>query len=279
MLTFYVFQDDAVPGGVKIGKDTAWPNRFKQARCHTPGSISVTALFQLPDMDRSGQEHLDSLLKAVLQPHVRDVSYNGAGVQEWYNLDADAAVHKISQIPEFAEATIIRNVQPSLPVSQLDYEDWRDRGKSECRWRAFLFQVVDLPDKSGHSHVGRLKISAGSLYDTAYRYNFTYNPFPVVLIGGFETDLAIDENNKKIMDGWHYVVTNFGNGAKSQPMGWLREGVSPNEVKDALERFNCKSFSLFRHKPEDARPKDPSLGASLIGAPYSWTRVSDFFNC
>jgi len=278
MLTFYVFQDNEVPGSVKIGKDTAWPSRYKQARCHTPGNITVQALFQLPDMDRSRQEQLDSLIKAVLQPYARNVSYNGAGVLEWYNLDADSAVQKIIQIPEFAEAAISRNVQPVLPVSQHDYEDWRDRGKSECRWRAFLFKVVDLPEKTGHSHIGRLKISAGSLYDTAYRYNFTYNPFPAVLIGGFETDLTIEENNQQIMDGWHHVVTSLGNGPKSQPMGWLQEGVSPDEVKDAMAMYSCKSFPLARQKPGDARPKDPSLGATLIGIPHSGARVSDYFN-
>lgn len=278
MLTFYVFQDDAIPGSVKIGKDTSWPSRYKQARCHTPGNITVAALFQLPDMDRSGQERLDSLIKSTFQPYSRPVSCNGAGVQEWYDLDAESAIRKLRHLPELSEAEMSGNILPLLPAGQIDYEDWRDRGKSECRWRAFLFQVVDLHEKTSHPHVGRLKISAGSLYDTAYRYNFTYNPFPVVLIGGFETDLTIEENNKNIMDGWHEVVTSLGNGATSQPMGWLQEGVTPENVRDTLAKYRSTPFLLSRHKPEDARPKDPSLSATPIGTPHSATRISDCFN-
>lgn len=122
-----------------------------------------------------------------------------------------------------------------------------------------------------------MKLVAGSLYDTAYRYNCTYCPFPVLLIGGFETHLSIGENNKKIIAGWEHVVTRLGNGTKTQPMGWLREKVSPNEVQYVLAAFDCKTFPLVRHKPVDARPKDPSLAATVIGTAYSSNRIADFF--
>jgi hypothetical protein len=121
-----------------------------------------------------------------------------------------------------------------------------------------------------------LKLAAGSLYDTAYRYNFTYCPFPVRLIGGFETQLSIPENNRKIMAGWEHVVESLGGGAKAQPMGWLKKGVSPRDVRAALAAFDCTAFPLSRPKPGDARPKDPSLSATAIGASYSGDRIADF---
>lgn len=277
MLTFYVMQDSELPGVVKVGKDTGWPGRFKQARCHTPGKITVPAVFHLPDLDRNGQEKLDTLVKSTLQSFSRDVTYGKARVKEWYDIDPEAVVHLIQEIPEFTLAELKQNVGPALPTSQIEYEDWRDRGKAECRWRAFLFQIADLPTKTSHQHIGRLKLAAGSLYDTAYRYNFTYCPFPVLLIGGFETELSISENNQNIMAGWQYVVENFGNGSKSQPMGWLKEGLDPQKVCDALATFGCRTFPLYRPKPIDARPKDPSLSATDIGAVYSGDRVVDFF--
>lgn len=174
-----------MPGSVKVGKDTGWPDRFKQARCHTPGRISIPALFHLPDMDRSGQDYLDGLVKSALQPFARNITYGRARVQEWYNISPEAAIRTIKTIPEFTEAEVQLNRAPSLVTSQLHWEDWRDRGKKECRWRAFLFQVADLSIGTNHSHVGRLKLAAGSLYDTAYRYNFTYCPFPVLLVSNY----------------------------------------------------------------------------------------------
>lgn len=65
MLTFYILEDAAVPGAVKVGKDTSWPTRFKQARCHSPGTIRVHATFTLPSMDRQGQEFHDALVKML----------------------------------------------------------------------------------------------------------------------------------------------------------------------------------------------------------------------
>lgn len=277
MLTFYIMQDDDLSGSVKVGKDTGWPDRYKQARCHTPGRISVPALFHLPDMDRKGQEYLDGRVKLALQTFARNVSYGSAKVQEWYDISPEAAVRRIMEIPEFVGAQLKRNEVPVLPQSQLMYEEWRDRGKSECRWRAFLFEAVEHPNGSNHPHVGRLKLAAGSLYDTAYRYNFTYCPFPVLLVGGFETNLPISENNTKIMTGWENVVAKLGNGSNAQPMGWLQKGTTHQEVRDALAVFECTAVPLARPKPHDARPKDPSLSATAIGARYPGDRIVDFY--
>lgn len=277
MLSFYIMQDDELPGSVKVGKDTSWPSRFKQARCHTPGKMNVPALFQLQDADRQEQEHLDGLIKSALQPFSRDVTYGVSQVKEWYDISPEHAIQLIQKIPEFADALLTRNVFPDLPASQLCYEDWRDRGKNECRWRAFLFQVVDLPQKTNHPHVGKLKLTAGSLYDTAYRYNFTYCPFPVILIGGFESKLPIPENNRNVLLGWEHAVNRLGNGTTKQPMGWMNKGVSPADVRDALAKFDCKPFPLSRPKPRDARPKDPSLSATAPGNVYSGDRIADFF--
>lgn len=123
MLTFYVLKDDAVPGAVKVGRDTAWPSGFNQAQYHTPGNITVPALFQLPVMDLAVQEYLDSLIKSALYPDALNTSCNDNGVQEWYSLDAYSAVSKIRKIPEFADAKISSNVLSLLPLTRLGDDD------------------------------------------------------------------------------------------------------------------------------------------------------------
>lgn len=80
------------------------------------------------------------------------------------------------------------------------------------------------------------------------------------------------------MEGWENVVSKLGYGSKAQPLGWLRKGTTPHGVRDVLAALNCTAFALARPKPLDARPKDPSLSATAIGACYSGDRIADIFN-
>ena len=185
-LTYYVLVDQEIPTCVKVGKDTNWPQRYKQARCHSPGKIVVAATLQIPSANRAEQEALDASVKHVLSPYMRNVSIGNARVLEWYDVTAVEAVRLLLTIPALAKSEVTVN-PPEIQFTQsaYEYEDWRDRGQPQYRWRAFLFQILPSSSAAAYPHDGRMKLAAGSLYDTAYRYNFTYCPFPVALIGGY----------------------------------------------------------------------------------------------
>src|SRR3546814_11039013 len=45
----YIMTDAGVPDICKIGKDTRWTYRYKQARCYTPRSLNVHHVFDVGD--------------------------------------------------------------------------------------------------------------------------------------------------------------------------------------------------------------------------------------
>ncbi len=277
-LSFYIMEDRAVEGCVKVGKDTSWPKRFVQARCHTPGEIHVCAVFILPPSDRSEQDRVDHLVRSALAPFRRNIEISGRGVQEWYNLSPPDAEKHLLKIPELRGVPVDKSGNPTLTSKQLDYEDWRDRGAKDKRHRAFLFEVVPNRDHNTHPHVGRIKLVAGSLYDTAYKYNFTYCPFAVELVGGFESVDKIADNNKILQDAWKFIVSKYGKGPDRQPMGWLNPGTTTLEVRKEMERYEFTPFRLSRAKPMDSRVKDPSISKTEIGDTYLMARVRDVYN-
>lgn len=277
-MSFYFLEDEQVLGTTKVGKDTAWPSRFKQARCHSPGRIKARAVLRLPNASRALQSEFDGAINDALAPFRRNVTFNGVGVREWYDLTWALALQRIRSLSQFAAAEAEIDPDIKLPKSQLDYEDWRDRGHRDRRWRLFVFQVRDLPDASGHPHVGRFKVAAGSLYDTAYCYNFTYCPFPVVLVGGFESAAPIEDNNRQVIEAWREMVTRYGPGETGQPMGWLVPGTNRTTISEIAGRHGLTAFSLDRPKPSDARVKDPSVSETPIGSKHPALRVDDRFS-
>jgi hypothetical protein len=199
-------------------------------------------------------------------------------VREWYDLPWALALQRVRALSQFSSAEALIDPDIKLPKSQLDYEDWRDRGHRDRRWRLFVFEVRDLQEATGHPHVGRFKVAAGSLYDTAYCYNFTYCPFPVVLVGGFESAAPIEENNVSVFEAWREMVTRHGPGETEQPMGWLVSGVNRIMISDIASRYGLSPFSLDRPKPSDARVKDPSVPETPIGSRHPTSRVDDIFS-
>ncbi len=278
MVSFYFLEDEQVPGATKVGKDTAWPSRFKQARCHSPGRIRARAVIRLPEASRALQGELDGLVNGALAMFRRDVAFHGIGVREWYDLPWESALQRVRVLGQFAAAEVAIDPDIQLPPSQLDYEDWRDRGHRDRRWRLFVFQVRDMQEATGHPHIGRFKVAAGSLYDTAYRYNFTYCPFPVVLVGGFESAAPIQDNNRSVIEAWREMVMRHGPGETGQPMGWLVPGVDRTTISEIAHKYGLAAFPLDRPKPSDARVKDPSVSETPIGSKHPVSRVDDLFS-
>lgn len=248
----YLFEDSGVPGACKIGKDEKWPSRYKQARCHTPRGITVKAIFM--PVDKDATRIAESAAKRALARYSRS-----GDVNEWFNLPAHEAIEHLEDRKILRAQDRQPISTPALPESARLYDDWREQGAKfkRLRWHLWLFRE--------NSSQPRLKLSYGALYDTAYHYAFTYNPWPVRLIAGFEHEAAIaaehpdnERPNAAIRRAWESVQTALGNPVSEQ-VGWLQEGTTARHVAERLAAFGIRPFPLDRPKPDGARARDPSV--------------------
>src|SRR3546814_20696259 len=81
--------DAGVPDICKIGKDTRWPYRYKQARCYTPRSLNVNAVFDV------GDNRVASDIESNIKNMLRDLKRSEADGSEWYRLPAEAAIRHL----------------------------------------------------------------------------------------------------------------------------------------------------------------------------------------
>jgi hypothetical protein len=103
------------------------------------------------------------------------------------------------------------------------------------------------------------------------RYAFTYNPWPVRLIAGFEHEHAVaaeDDRNRalniRLQQAWQSVQERMGTPGSEQ-VGWLQPDSRSDLVAAHLAEFGIRSFPLDRPKPPGIRPKDASVAAVAIG--------------
>jgi len=296
-LVYYIMQDEQVADCVKIGKDTLWPNRFRDARSHTPGRIKVRYTFEIPEISLSEQSLLDTKIDNALAEALGyeaglDLSVPPAktgnnhplilkGPKEWYRGTADFAAKVIQGMPEFMHALIAKNpgMDQKLSGTQITWDDWRDTKTQNKAMAAFLYQIRDRAIPTGHPHVGRLKITATSLYDSAYKNKFTYNPFRVFMIGGFQMDCnlsedSIAENNRRVLNAWEEILKDCGCWPFRQPMGWLPPTTTPKQVLEIMLGHKLVPFDLLRPKPSYVRKKDPG-NTSYEKSPYSHARCDN----
>lgn len=243
----YVFRDRGVLGCVKIGRDTAWPKRLEQARCHTPRGIEAVACWRFDEATTAVLNEAERHAQAGLPRRPGDV-------REWFDLGADEAMEFLSV--RFGRAPDMRYPTPSLR----DYDDWRSKGMN--KWRSRLWLFVDA------SAEARSKLIYSCLNDTIYRYAFTYNPFPVYLAAAWELvdDLpaaphptAFREHNARVEAAWAGIVARHGRGVPASSVGWLSAGTDPAVLARELAGRGFVPYRLDRPKPADARARDPSL--------------------
>jgi hypothetical protein len=209
-------------------------------------------------------------VKRELAGHRRRGDFNG-----WFDLAAPLAIEHLHQRGVVDPRGRLSDPTPQLPVRDLHYDDWREQGARTraLRWHLWLFQEQGSDT--------RLKLSYGAPYDTAYHYAFTYNPWPVRLIAGFEHARAVAAEHRdnepcsaRIREAWENAQRKLGNLASEQ-VGWLNPGVRPIEVDELLRRFEIRPFPLDRPKQPGARVRDASVNPPVpIGCVPSLRRVA-----
>ena len=148
---------------------------------------------------------------------------------------------------------------------KLPYDDWRDYGDKwrDYRWHYWLFRERK-PD-------GRWKLICSSLYDTFYRYSFTYNPYPARLMAAFEAVDGVDklgqENrraNDRLIALWQDLMRQYGL-FESFQVGWLPPEVNMSQLMKSLKKVGLRPVDLTRPKPTFVRPRDSSIRQIPVG--------------
>lgn len=255
MSLIYVFSDKGLPGACKIGTSSTLESRYRQARSHTPRGITAEAFFDLGSSDAA--RAAEAAAKRALSAFRRL-----GDATEWFDLEPGLAIDHLLALPEFATARL-RKEAPKLKPSDRLYDDWREARPQfqDYKWRLFLFEE--------QSAERRLKLSYGVLYETAYRYVFTYNPYPVRVIAGFEDPGAPEQQshanrsvNLRMVTAWESVQEEVGS-LVAEEVGWLKQGVSAALVAVLLSRHGFLPFDLFRPKPLGALARESSMNPPI----------------
>ncbi len=252
----YALRDNGVPDCVKIGKDTRWPKRLEQARSHTPRGISVVATWSVPEasLGKAEKQAIAGLARRTQTP-----------AKEWYDCDLEKAVESVTN-----NLGIQPNPTPTM-TGLRSYDDWRSLPEEDKDHRKRLWvHVEDAP-------VPRIKVIPSVFYDTAYRYVFTYNPYPVFLVAAYQSPednrISRSNENARVWSTWQGLVRKLGSAVPSDSIGWLDQGLSLDQLDAAIRSSGLVPYPLGAPKPRDAPPRDSSVAPIAYGALPPMERV------
>jgi len=162
---------------------------------------------------------------------------------------------------------------PRIKERKMPYDDWRnpsDLYKNNMYKRLLWVFQEDSPQK-------RLKVIHSPLFDTCYKYAFTYNPFPVYLVAAFHHPFfpngptsEMDAGNVQVESCWQQIVSDnrFGPGLKATNVGWLNNGATLKWVREQALESGLVAYNLLQPKPGCVRPQDPQIPAIQIGSEW-----------
>lgn len=277
MHVIYIFGDSEHGDLCKIGYDGNWPDtsekakkviRYEQARSHNPREVQVHGIW-LFDSGAKMKE-AEKRIHAALYGYRRMESHG----REWFNISCREAVKKILQSGAVHSEPL--SVPPPIPMDRpLPYDDWRDPGdvyKGEVYKRLLWVFREDSPS-------GRFKVIHSPLYDTCYRYAFTYNPFPVYLVAAYHHSFApavpcleLREGNEVVQACWKEIVSDktHGPGLMAVNVGWLNQGAILEWISRKAVTYGLVFYDLRQPKPACMRPRDPQI--TPINAGESWLK-------
>jgi len=272
MDVIYVFGNSEYPNMCKIGYDSKWPSpsekakdriRFEQARSHNPRNIIIHGIWAFDSKEK--MKEVEKKIKKLLLPYRRTESHGN----EWFDLSHQDAAAKI-----YASGIVNDKLQQTPPPQPMDrempYDDWRepkDVYKGEVYKRLLWVFQEDSPQK-------RIKVIHSPLFDTCYRYAFTYNPFQVFLVAAYHHPLfpqgptyELREGNILVESCWKQIVSDktYGPGLMATNVGWLNEGANLDWVYAQATSCGLVPFNLLQPKPACVRPSDPQIPSIAVG--------------
>lgn len=113
-----------------------------------------------------------------------------------------------------------------------------------------------------------------TLYDTCYKYAFTYNPFPVYLVAAYHHPFLpsgpthrLRAGNLPVESCWERIVSDeaHGPGLMATNVGWLNEGATLDWVSGQATSRGLVSYDLRQTKPACVRPRDAQITPIQVG--------------
>jgi len=262
----YILGDIEHPEMIKIGYNSKWPVRYEQVRSHNPRNVIVHGIWIYNSKDEI--KTVEKKIHSALSKYHRTDTYG----KEWFNIGYLAAVEKI--ISSGIVTTMpTQDQSPKIQVREMPYDDWRnpsDLYKNEVYKRLLWVFQEDSPQK-------RIKVIHSPLFDTCYKYAFTYNPFHVHLVAAYHDSffptgptVEMRKGNVQVESCWQQIVSDekFGPGIKATSVGWLNNGTTLDWVAEQAFKCGLKPYDLAQPKPGCVRPQDGQITTIPVGGTW-----------
>lgn len=277
MNAIYIFGDAEYLEMIKIGYDGNWPakteqvkktTRFEQARSHNPRGVIVHGIWTFNSKDEMKES--ERKIHSLLRKYRRTDTYG----REWFDIRYKDAERMIVS-SGIVNSEAVQDPAPRTMSRDLPYDDWRDPSdvyKDQVYKRMlWVFQEDSLQK--------RLKVIHSPLFDTCYKYAFTYNPFPVHLVAAYHDSYfptgptaKLREGNLRVQSCWQAIVSDkeHGPGIMATNVGWLNIGATVEWVAEQALKCGLKPYDLLQPKPGCVRPQDPQI--TTIPAGGNWLK-------
>ena len=268
MNVVYVLGDSEYGDICKIGYNSEWPKRFEQVRSHTPRSVIVHGIWRYDSKEEI--KNVERRIHALLASFHRKICH----AREWFDISAHDAIRLIKQ-EGIVDSDPLPDPNPQTLTRAYPYDDWRSLS-DEYKGEVYKRILWVFKEDSGQ---GRIKVIHSSLFDTCYKYAFTYNPFGVYLAAAFHHPFFPDGptpelrlGNELVESVWHEIVADdtFGPGVMATNVGWLNKGATVEWVSAKAQAQGLVSYDLFQQKPRCVRPKDAQIKPIPVGG--SWLK-------
>lgn len=277
MNVVYILGDTEYPEMIKIGYDSNWPAiseqakktiRLEQAHSHNPRGVKVHGIWTFDSKEKMKES--ERKIHSLLHQHRRTDTYG----REWFDIGYNDAEQMIISSGIVAAAAR-QDPAPQTMKRDLPYDDWRepsDLYKSQVYKRLLWVFQEESPQK-------RIKVIHSPLFDTCYKYAFTYNPFHVHLVAAYHHPFfpsgpthEMREGNIQVESCWRQIVSDekHGPGIRATNVGWLNRGATLEWVSEQALKCGLKRYDLLQPKPGCVRPQDGQITTIPVGS--SWLK-------
>jgi hypothetical protein len=262
----YIVRDARLGDCCKIGSDSTWPKRLRQAQSHSPGGIDLVAAWRFATAQVQELRTLEQQARNGLKPRLE------ADGTEWVSAKPMMAVEHVERA--FRRPPDLVDMPSSLGRP---YDDWRSL-KDDINGIIYRRRIWVFEEQSSQR---RVKIIHSIHFDGFYYYAFTWNPYKVRLRAAFEApldfggpDVRWTPSNARMVSVWAETLRRFGADPDQRCCGWLPEGVRLISVLEFLSKQGLRAYDLDQPKRADTPPKDHGLSAALsIGTRPPQNRV------
>jgi exonuclease III len=231
--TIYAISDPVRPDLLKVGKDTRWPQRLRQAQSHSPRELTVVGAWSV-DRDQAA-----AIERRVLDAFQRAKDTDGF---EWVIGGPDPVARISGILSQTPDSHLHGDIEP--------YDDWRDYAKpsrSDRQRRLWIGQERETR---------RLKIVHSPHVDRFHRTCPTFNCLGLRWVAAWqfppqawERSATLHPTDAKIVDKWSRIVNRDGFGDGSPCVGWLREGAKLDALSKELLDDGLVLFEAGESRP------------------------------